>query len=79
MYPADHAEHPGLIFCRKCGRSAGYDPSEINNQLDKQTTKMGKFFAQKTLPREQWAEEPILLYQDSKQHCDAFEQRWFHR
>ena len=76
MNPGSHPEYPGLIFCRKCGRSAGKDPRKINNQLDKDGNKLTKWCAQQKLPREQWAESPITTYQYSKKHLDSFKERW---
>ena len=76
MLPHDHSEFPGLIYCRKCGRSAGYDSSKINNQLSTKTNKIDKWCKQSQLARDQWAEKPIRLYQYSKDHMDKFRERW---
>ena len=76
MNPSNHPEYPGLIFCRKCGRSAGRNPSTINNQLDKAGNKLTKWCAQQKLPKEQWAERPITIYQYSKKHQEDFQRRW---
>ena len=76
MNPSTHPEFPSLIFCRKCGRSAGKDPRKINNQLDKSGNKLTKWCTQQKLPREQWAEQPITLYQYSKKHQDDLQERW---
>ena len=76
MLPLDHREFPGLIYCRKRGRSAGYDSSKINNQLGTKTNKISKWCKQTRLARDQWAEQPIRLYQYSKDHTDKFRERW---
>ena len=73
MCPANHPEYSGLIFCRKCGRSAGKDPSKINNQLDKTSNKLSKWCAQQKLPKKQWAENPITTYQYSSKRRTILE------
>ena len=76
MLPLDHGETPGLIYCRKCGRSVGYDSSKINNQLTSKTNKITRWCKQSELAKDHWAEKPIRLYQYSKDHTDKFRERW---
>ena len=76
ILPASDPDTPYLIFCRKCGRPAGTDPSKINNQLINKKVPDSKFCPASHSREEDWVEQPIIHYQYRHEHQSQFRNRW---